>query len=372
MFSRPDFDREVADIQALLGSTAGDAEGADQARLARIRDAITAQDRVPGRGRAWWPGRPRRRHRRLVITCVALPVLLGATAAGWAVAAGSSPAIRVAGIVLCAGSQKLDAHGYAVRSDGTSPMTLCTRAWAAGELTGHPVRPVPRLVACAKPASRNPNYVSGGSVIVWPDTTCAAVHMSPLPAGYDQAARLLANLERYLGAGSHTACLSVPQADAYARAALARFDLTSWVVTNPWGSGPPPGFAPAGCWEAQADGSAFAVQVLPLPGRYTPTPPAAVGPLQVMARALPANAARCARGVPPETAAAAGRVLRAALRQAGYGNWRVLVSQRTTAIRPCYRWNWYSLPRHEVYITSQGWVKAPVELKPSHPDSHRK
>lgn len=373
MFSRPNIRLAVADIQALLSDAAPETGQLDGARLAQVRQAVTARDPVPGRRRTWWPGRPQRRHRRLVITCVALPVLLGATAAGWAVAAGSSPAIRVAGIVLCAGSQKLHAHGYAVRSEGTSPTTLCARAWASGELTGHPVRPVPRLAACAKSASRNPNYVGDGGVIVWPDTTCAAVHMSPLPAGYDQAARLLAHLERYLDAGSHTRCLSVPEADAYARGALARFGLSGWVVTNPWGSGPPAGFAPEGCWEAQTDGSAFAVQVLPLPGLYSPTPKAAVGPLQVMARALPVTRATCARGVTPETAAAAGRVLRTALRRAGYGNWRILVSQGTSAIRPCYRWNWYSLLRHEVYITSVGWVGVtPVKAPTSHQDPDHK
>lgn len=366
MFSRPDFDHAVAGIHALLADTDPDTGGPDEAAsLARIRDSITAEARAPGRRRIWWPVRPRRRHRRLVITCVALPVLLGATAAGWAVAAGSSPAIRVAGLVLCAGSQKLDAHGYGVISDGTSPTTLCARAWASGKLTGHPVRSVPRLVACARSASRNPNYVSDGSVTVWPDTTCAAVHMSPLPAGYDRAARLLAHLQRYLGAGSRTRCLSVPEADAYARDALARFGMTGWVVTNPWGSGPPAGFAPQGCWEAQSDGSAFAVQVLPLPGRYSPTPKAAVGPLRVMTRALPVTRATCAQGATPETAAAAGRVLRGALRRAGYGDWRVLVSQGTTAIRPCYRWNWYSLARHEVYITSQGWAGVTPAKRPA-------
>jgi hypothetical protein len=362
MRSRPEFDRAVTDIQALLDGTGPDTGEPDGARLARIRQAVTAQQQTPGRRRPWWPRRPQRRHRRLVITCVALPVVLGATAAGWAVAAGSSPAIR--GIVLCAGSVRLHAHGWAVRSEGLSPATLCGRAWASGKLTdGHPVRPVPRLAACAKIGSQNPDYVGGGGVIVYPDTTCAAMHLSPVPAGYDQAVRLMARLEHYLGAGSRAHCLSVPEADAYARGAVARFDLTGWVVTNPWGTGAPAGFAPQGCWEAQPDGAAHAVQVLPIPGTSPPTPKAAVGPLKVMGRVLSVPRASCRPGDPPQRAAAVARTLRAALRRAGYGHWGVLVSKATSGRLPCYRMNWYSVSRRQVYITATLYVPAPTPIK---------
>lgn len=368
MSSRFDFDRDVADIQALMGDTRRDPAwwpgdklaDAELARLTQIRQDVTAVPRTPGRRRTWWPIRPQRRHRRLVISCVALPVLLGATAAGWVVAS-SSPAIRVAGMVYCHGPQRQQVT-YMTTSDGSAPTELCARFWAGGQVTGRPVRHVPRLVACALPISRNPGSVNQGGVGVFPDTTCAALHLRPLPAGYREAARQLSDLERYLQAGQRDHCRSVPAADAYARGALARFGFTGWVISHPWGSGPPPGFGPQGCWEAQADGAARALQVLPAPGKY-PTPPAARGPLRVMARVLAVPAPRCGRGDPPQHATAAARMLRAALSQAGYGRWRILVSRATSPTLPCYRTSWYSLSRRAVYISATAYTKSPQRLR---------
>lgn len=361
MFSRPDFGRAVADIQALLGDTDPHAGGLDQARLDEIRQAVTAGVRAPGRRRTW---RPQRRHRRLLITSVALPVLLGATAAGWAVAA-SSPAIRVAGIVICFGSPKLHPPGtFVMTTQGQSAAVLCARVWTSSTaMNGHPYRHLPRLVTCVLPASRNPNSVGEGRVGVYAGTTCAALHLPPLPAGYDQAARQLAALGRYLQADSRAHCLSAPAAAAYARGALARFGFTGWVVTHPWGTGAPAGFAPQGCWEGQPDGAAHAIQVLPAPGHPAPTPTAALGPLRVMARLLPVTKAACRRGDAPQGTAATGRALRTALSRAGYGRWRVLVSRPTSAAQPCYLMEYYSLSRRTVYITSTFYLPPPTAAR---------
>ena len=54
-----------------------------------------------------------------------------------------------------------------------------------------------------------------------------------------------------------------------------------------------------------------------------------------------------------------GRELSTALRRAGYGRWRVLVSKATSATQPCYRMNYYSLSQRIVYITSTMYVPAP-------------
>lgn len=354
MFSRPDFDREVANIQALLGDTAPDAGGPDEARLAGIRQAVTAHARATGRRRTWWPRRPQRRHRRLVITFVALPVLLGATAAGWAVA-GFSPAVTLAGVVMCYGSPELHPPGtFALGSAGVPPTEMCARMWKSPSyMSGHPISHLPPLVACVLPTHANPNAVGDfGRVGVYAGTTCAALHLPPVPADYDQAARQLAALERYLHAGLSTRCFSVAAADADAQGALARFGLSGWAITHPWGTGAPAGFEPQGCWEGQPDAAAHAIQILPYPGRPAPPPPGASGPLRVMGRVLAVTKASCRPGDSPQQAAVAERTLSTALRRAGYDRWRVLVSKAANAKLPCYQMEYYSLSQHTVYITS--------------------
>lgn len=365
MFSRPDFDRAVADIQALLGDTDPDTGEPGGARLARIRQAVTTQPQTPGRRRPWWPGRPQRRHRRLVITCVALPVVLGATAAGWAVA-GFSPAVKVAGVVMCYGSPELHPPGtFALMSSGQPPTKMCARMWQSSSyMTGHPIRHLPPLVACVLPTHANPNTVGGiGRVGVYAGTTCAALHLAPLPADYDRAARQLADLQRYLHADLGTRCFSVAAADANAQGALARFGLSGWVITHPWGTGAPAGFAPQGCWEGQPDGAAHAIQVLPYPGHPAPTPAAALGPLRIMGRVLAVTRAACRPGDAPQGTAATGRALRAALSRAGYGHWQVLVSRATSAGQPCYQLEYYSLSRRTVYITSTLYLPPPKAVR---------
>jgi hypothetical protein len=279
MFSRPDFHDAVSDITTLLAEQAlgpADCDDDARARLLQIRQAITAQPREPGRRRSWWPGRPLRRHRRAVIACVAVPVLAGATAAGWAIAV-SPPASYVTNEVGCYSGKYLPGtfldHSqsvYMTISDGTPPTTLCARAWSRGDVIGNPHSHfVPPLTACVLPSAVPLGFVQNtGAVGVFPDTTCARLHLPPLPPGYDRAARRLFTLDNYLTSGAEN-CMSRTVADRFVRRALDKFGYQSWRVTQPWGTHPR-GFPPDACWEGQPDSSVHAIQVLPEPGAPTP------------------------------------------------------------------------------------------------------
>lgn len=177
----------------------------------------------------------------------------------------------------------------------------------------------------------------------------SALHLPSLPPGYDRAARQLAALSRYLRAGPMRGCVSRAAVGRYARKVLARYGFTSWRITYPWGVTPPKGFARGGCWEAQTDSAAHAIQILPEPG-FT-TPPADVGPERVIGKTLIASKAACAPGSKPQNSAVVSRQLRTALRQAGYGSWRVVVNRKASASAPCYQQVEFPLPNHMVLIS---------------------
>ena len=248
MFSRPDFDDAVSDITALLAEHApaqADLDDDARARMRQIRQAITAQPQPPGRRRSWWPGRPVRRHRRAVITCVAVPAVLGATAAGWAIAA-SPPASYVTNQVICYTGRYLrgplldhSAGAFLTVSDGTPPTQVCARQWATGAVIGNPhSHMIPPLVACVLPPGRHPGGVgNNGSVGVFPDTTCAKLKLAALPPGYDRAARRLFALDSHLRAGARR-CMSLAATDQFVQAALRRYGYSTWRITHPWGAGP--------------------------------------------------------------------------------------------------------------------------------------
>jgi hypothetical protein len=270
MFSRPDYEEAVTDLRALLGTgpEAADTEEPDRARLAELRQAIMSQPRAARRPWPWPARRPGRApRRRAVVAGLALPVLLGATAAGWALSA-APPASRVADGVACYLQPYLPNHGhhrsggaYITISSGASPITVCARMWAeADSRARHPYVPG-HLIACSMPPDRNANTVTMGGAAVLPDTTCAAVHLPPLPAGWDQAARRIFDLEAALQRVNRH-CQTEPVAEAAARRILIQRGFAGWVVTTPWGTTSKMGH---GCWEGQADSSAHAVQVLPAP-----------------------------------------------------------------------------------------------------------
>jgi len=87
------------------------------------------------------------------------------------------------------------------------------------------------------------------------------VHLPPLPPGWDQAARRSFGLEAALKRANRT-CPAEPAAVAAGRRILIQRGFAGWVVTTPWGTTSKLGH---GCWEAQMDSGAHAVQVLPGP-----------------------------------------------------------------------------------------------------------
>jgi hypothetical protein len=346
MFSRPDFSDAVRDIQGLLGEAGPATAGLDDAasaRLTRIRHAIVSGPPASGRGRTWWPDRLRRKHRRVVLGCIAVPALLAATAAGWAIAA-SPPASRLTTAVVCYTLPHLPEIGISEGAaggtdDGLPPTVFCARQWAAGQVVAG-VHHVPAsLAACANPAL--------GEVAVLPDTTCAAVHLPPLPAGYGQAARQFGALDNTLiaglaGTGSQTRCVSEPAAVSFTRQALRADGFGSWKIIAP---------ARAGgdfCWQAQPDPASHTVQMVPQPGVY----PAGVTRVeQVIRTTLSVPAGACRSGRAPQSAAITIRRLTAALQQAGEGSWQVTVQQPATRELPCYEQVRFPVGDHSVVLS---------------------
>jgi hypothetical protein len=354
MFSRPDFHDAVSDITALLAERAPAPAGSDDetsARMRQIRQAIIARPREPDRRRSWWPRRPQRRRRRTVFTCVAVPVLLAATAAGWAIAV-SPPASFVPDQVMCYSGKYMTGIDHsgafaATVSHGTSPTTLCAHMWATGAVMGDPRDHfVPPLTACVLPGLIHPGSAGdSGSVGVFPDTTCAQLGLAPLPPGYDRAARRLFALDNYLNAGARR-CLSLIAADSFARQALRAFGYQGWQVTHPWGTHPK-GLAPGGCWEGQPDSPVHAIQVLPEPVLA----PADRGLQSVITKTLRVPAGACRGGSQPENGTATAALLQAALRRAHYGTWKVTLLGQASRSLPCYQPMGFTPGSHSIQLT---------------------
>jgi hypothetical protein len=332
VFSRPDFDGAVADVQDLLRGTCppGGQPGDGQARLTSLRERITQSAGGPGQPaarhqprRPWWPGRAQR---RLVLGGLALPALLAATAAGWAIAA-APPASALPSQVICY-STAYPGHRNAVldyeNSTGQSPVALCAGPWRA---TGH--RPK-SLVACVLPASRNPEKVAVGRVGVFPDTSCVLLGLPVLPPGYERAARRFARLLGGL-AEQPQDCLSRVALTSRARQALAGTGLRGWRITTPGGLRPEPNQPPGGCWWATGDSPAHAVQILP---KFGVVSARAAQAWNVAMAALWTPPARCRAGQPQQSATAEAARVRAALRRAGLGYFTVVNGSPGAAARP--------------------------------------
>lgn len=138
MFSRSDFDHEIADIQALLGGTAPDVGALDEAsraRLTRIRLGIIAQERTSGPGRAWWPDPPPQRRARLRI-------VLPATAVAAAVAVTA---------VLVSAPHRSARSGHEVADPGVYQLPAGARAHAGSAAAGRSV-----LLTAARAVSQMP------------------------------------------------------------------------------------------------------------------------------------------------------------------------------------------------------------------------
>jgi hypothetical protein len=276
MFSKASIRRDVRDIQAML--TAADPAGGpltagSAARLAALRHRIGGAGPGPGdpaaafgtaparNGRAWWPSQPERhRRRRIVIACVAAPALAATTAAGWVIA-NNTPASRVAENIWCWSSPR-GGGSVTLPSTGQAATAVCAQQWASGSMADFPGAHagVPPLVACSM------GSFDGGSVGVYPDTTCQALHLPPLPSGYQQAARSVAGLsgdlekDGLLFTGTEKnpphVCPSTAEAIALTEQALQSNGLTGWRIDIR-----PAPVPNAGCAGANPDSASHSVWV---------------------------------------------------------------------------------------------------------------
>jgi hypothetical protein len=343
---------DISEIRRLLAGTdpgAGELGATAPARLALIREQISTEPAVtPGR-RTWWPSRHQRQRRRVVITCMAVPALVAATGAGWALAAQPA-ASRVTDAVVCYSLPHLpqngaDETGGGGADDGVAPTVMCARQWAAGEIVPGVHRVPRRLAACAVP--------SLGMIGVFPDTTCAALHLPDLPAGYITAARRFFALDRALGAGlvgsgSRPRCLSEPAAASYIRQTARKHGFASWRIILP------AVVEPQLCWQAQADPASHTISVVPQDGVYARRN----GPARIIQQVMDPleSTARCRAGSKPESTAAVIRELRTRLRTAGYGNWTVaVVGLPDSRSNPCYVTGGFSFSQRVVDINSIAW-----------------
>lgn len=266
MFSKLSAGRDIADIRAWLSAAdpAGSPlEASTKARLAALWHRIDFEGpRVTSRRRhPWWPARAKHQRRRKIVTaCVAVPALIAASAAGWAIAS-NTPGSYVATNLWCFASP----HGEPVAEvpiNGKDPVASCASMWTQGYMSPG-VHQVPPLVACSL------GSFDGGSIGVYPDTTCKAEHLPPVPAGYQQAVQSMAALTKTLqadgldGDGLEThpviRCYSAFAVVALVRQALKRNGFTGWqIVVQPFSKG-------SRCADAAPDSATHTVLILGVP-----------------------------------------------------------------------------------------------------------
>jgi hypothetical protein len=262
---------------------------------------------------------------------VGIPVLLAATAAGWVIA-NVGTATRVTDGVGCYAAASLHASTTIAPATGQDPASVCARYWADGVITGKRSHHVPSLVACVLP--------DGGAVGVFPDTTCTALHLQPLPVGYRQAARQFSALSAGLAAWFRASrCVHEPVAVAHVKEALRQHGLRGWRVV---GYKPMPRSISGPCATFTAESRTHTIHVVPASGQ---------GVEAVTIPALNRPSSTCSPGRAPERATTVTRQLHAALRAAGYGQWKVVIISPATTAQPCYTAG-YEPATHQVTLSS--------------------
>lgn len=264
-----------------------------------------------------WVGRGRRaaRKRRLLIGGT-LPVVLAVSAAGWAIT--NRPADQVTGGIGCYAEARLNAEADIVPATSGQPTELCANDWASGPLHARLTNSaeVPPLVACVLP--------NGGAVGVFPDTTCAALRLQPLPVGYGDAAAKFASLRDDLrDRFAQSRCVSISDGVRLVKTALAEHGFTGWTVkTAQTGTATP-------CAAFAPDSEHRTITVV---GQLSPDL------LAVVDNALNSVNGTCRAGTAPTSADAARDAVNEALRRAGYTSWAVTIDagQTSTAEQPCY------------------------------------
>jgi hypothetical protein len=318
----------IAAIQSLLAGTdpaAADPTAADFARLSLLSEQVTAAPETPGRGRTWWPARQYRRHRKIVITSIAVPAVLAGTAAGWVIAASPSPS-QLTNAVVCYSlphppEKGVSETGAGGTDPGIAPVAFCAQQWAAGEVIAGVHRVPPHLAACA--------MLNLGDVGVFPDTTCMALHLPPVKAGFIEAVRKFNALQNALTSGLASRCLSESAAMSSTRRIATAYGFGRWRIAQP------KTVQPGLCWQAQAQPQTRVIDILPQPGVYPRSNEVARIVDQVMAPLY--SHLRCRPGSKPESAAAIRSELLTRLLAVGVKGWKVVVyGEPASKFYPCY------------------------------------
>jgi hypothetical protein len=235
MRDHTNFHVDTAAIRSLLDGTdpvADPPASGTSTRLAGIKDQILLADASSSRKHRWSLLALRRSRRlplarrrsRMAVAYAVVPALLAVTGAAWVVSSSHQPGM---GLVCYAHPTQHTSAGLVGAAGGVtaseSPVAYCAHMWAIGAFNHTHHGHVPPLVACET------SYGIG----VWPWTTCAALGLRPLTAGYLSASR---NLVAFTNA-IHTQipdthrCVREPQAVAIARQLLDRYGYASWHLT---------------------------------------------------------------------------------------------------------------------------------------------
>ncbi len=338
----------IAEIQSLLAGTdpaAAELTGAESAQLGLLGAEVTAAPAAASYRRTWWP---RRQYREVVVASIAVPVLLAGTAAGWVIAASPSPG-QLTNAVVCYSLPHPPENGVSENAaggtdSGIGPVLFCARQWAAGEVVSGVHRVPLHLAACAMPKL--------GDVGVFPDTSCAALHLPPVPAGFVSAVREFTALQNalirgLLGSNSGPRCVSEPAAVSYTRRIAARYGSGRWRIIQP------KVVLPGSCWQAQADPVTRVIDIFPQPGSYARGNEVARIVKQVMAPLY--SQLRCRSGNKPESAAAIRRELLGRLLAAGFKGCKVaVVGEPASKLAPCYVSGGLSMTTRRADINSIG------------------
>lgn len=129
--------------------------------------------------------------------------------------------------VGCYASANLHADVDVTAATGGEPTALCAQDWTSGPLHARLAAgaPVPSLTACVLP--------QGGAVGVFPETTCQALGLEPLPPDYTARAKQFAALRDDLrDRFAAQTCLPVTEGVQIVREALARHGFARWTVTS--------------------------------------------------------------------------------------------------------------------------------------------
>jgi hypothetical protein len=166
--------------------------------------------------RPWW-------RERWVLAALVPAIIVAAAAATYIVV---NSADEVAASIGCHDRADRHANVTVGNSDGRDPVAVCTDLWRQG-IVSHGSTSAPAMFACA---------IGQGAVGVFPvegNKTCADLGLSPLPAGYVEAAKKFAGLrDALVGQFTRAGCVDEATARAMAERELAARGFAGWTVAT--------------------------------------------------------------------------------------------------------------------------------------------